>query len=149
MVFAGKKVGFIGSIHPMILKKFGIKNKDVFCFELNLDDILLKQRKGISKSKCEISGLLPIIRDFSVIIDEDVAVEDIINKVKSVNKRHISDVIIFDIYYGEKIDDGKKSVAIKIIIDQKNKVFTDDDINDIFNTAIERVCELGGVLRNK
>ena len=149
IIFASKKIGVIGAIHPMILKKFGIKNKDVFCFELNLDDIIIKKRKGVSKNKCEISELLPIIRDFSVIIDEDVAVEDIVNKVKSVNKKHISDVIIFDIYYGDKIESGKKSVAVKIVIDQKDNVFTDDDINVIFNKAIERVCELGGILRNK
>lgn len=149
IIFAGKKIGIIGAIHPMILKKFGIKNKDVFCFEVNLDDILIKKRKGITKNKCEISTLLPIIRDFSVIVDENITVQEIINKVQSVNKQHISDVIIFDIYRGDKIEIGKKSVAIKIVIDQKDKVFTDDDINNIFNTAIERVCELGGILRDK
>ncbi len=149
IIFAGKKIGIIGAIHPMILKKFGIKNKDVFCFEINLDEIMIKKRKGISKNKCEISELLPIVRDFSVIIDEDITAQEIINKVQSVNKKYISDVIIFDLYRGDKIEIGKKSVAIKIVIDQKDKIFIDDDINDIFNLAIERVCELGGILRDK
>ena len=81
IIFAGKKVGVIGAVHPIILKRFGIKNKDVFCFEVNLDDILIKKRKGITKNKCESSSLLPIIRDFSVIVDGS---EELLGKTRKV-----------------------------------------------------------------
>ena len=57
--------------------------------------------------------------------------------------------MIFDIYKGEKLDSDKKSVAVHITIEQKDKTLTEDEINVIFNSAINSVVKLGGILRDK
>ena len=149
IIFANKVVGYVGEIHPITLKKFGIKNTNVIAFEINLDLMPMAKSKGSKKKKLVISDFLPIHRDFAVIIDDNVAGEAILNAVKNSNKEYIADAFIFDIYKGEKLESGKKSVAIHISIEQKDKTLNDAEINVIFNTAIESVKKLGGELRDK
>ena len=96
-----------------------------------------------------MSDFLPLNRDFVVIIDDSICDENILNAVKNSNKEYIKDAVIFDIYKGENLDTNKKSVAIHITIEQKDKTLTEDEINVIFNGAIASVEKLGGVLRNK
>ena len=149
MIFANKIIGYVGEIHPLTIKKFGIKNATVVAFEINLDLMPEVKSKGTAKKKLTISDFLPINRDFSVIIDDSVAGANILNAVKNSNKEYIHDAVIFDIYKGENLETDKKSVAIHITIEQKDKTLTEEEINVIFNGAIASVEKLGGVLRNK
>ncbi len=149
VIFANKLIGYFGEIHPLTLKKFGIKNTSVVAFEINIDLMPDVKPKGTAKKKLEFSEFLPIYRDFAVIIDNSVMAGDIISSVKNSNKNCITDAVIFDIYKGENVPNGKKSVAIHITIEQKEKTLTDDEINVIFNSAIDSVVKLGGELRNK
>ncbi len=149
VVFANKVVGYVGEIHPLTLKKFGIKNTSVVAFEINLDLMPDVKSKGTAKKKLVISDFLPISRDFAVIIDENVPCGNILNAVKASNKEYIKDAVIFDIYKGEKLEVGKKSVAVHIIIEQRDKTLTEDEINVIFNGAIASVEKIGGKLRDK
>lgn len=149
VIFANKVIGYIGEIHPLTLKKFGIKNTSVVAFEIDLDLMPNTKSKGTTKKKLYISELLPITRDFAVIIDDSVSGETILSAVKNANKEYISDAVIFDIYKGDKLPSGSKSVAIHITIEQKDKTLTDEEINVIFKSCIERVVALGGELRDK
>ena len=149
IIFANKIIGYLGEIHPLTLKKFGIKNASVVAFEINLDLMPTVKSKGTAKKKANISELLPIHRDFAVIIDDAVMASDIISNVKKSNAEYIEDAVIFDIYKGDNVPQGKKSVAIHIIIAQKDKTLTEDEINVVFNGAIASVEKLGGVLRDK
>ena len=75
--------------------------------------------------------------------------EKILSAVKSANKEFITKATIFDIYKGENVPSGKKSIAIHITITQKDKTLTDEEINSIFKSAIDKVIALGGILRDK
>ena len=149
VIFANKLIGYFGEIHPLTLKKFGIKNTNVVAFEINLDLMPEIKSKGTAKKKLEFSEFLPIYRDFAVIIDDNITAENIISNVKNSNKNCITDAVIFDVYKGENVPTGKKSVAIHITIEQKEKTLTDEEINVIFNGAIDSVVKIGGELRNK
>lgn len=149
VIFANKLIGYFGEIHPLTLKKFGIKNTSVVAFEINLDLMPKAKIKGLAKKRLEISELLPINRDFSVIINDNIAGADIISAVKNANKEYINSAVIFDIYKGENVPAGKKSVAIHLTIEQKDKTLNDDEINTIFKSAIDKVVALGGELRDK
>ena len=149
VIFANKLIGYFGEIHPLILKKLGIKNTNVVAFEINLDLMPVAKSKGTAKKKANIPDLLPIYRDFAVIIDDDVLVGDIISNVKKSNSEYITDAVIFDVYKGNNVPAGKKSIAIHLTIEQKEKTLTDDEINVIFKSAIDSVVSLGGELRDK
>ncbi len=149
IIFANKVIGYLGEVHPLTLKKFGIKNALPIVFEINLDMLPQSKKKSTAKKKVEISELLNVVRDFAVIIDDSVLAGDILNAVKNSSKEYIKDAIIFDIYKGDKLPVDKKSVAIKIIIGQKEKTLNDEEINKIFKLAIDATVKLGGELRDK
>ncbi len=150
VIFANKVIGYFGEIHPLTLKKFGIKHTNIVAFELNLDLLPpAKSKKSPAKKKLIISDLQAISREFAVIIDDSVLGDDILTAVKNSNKEYISDAKIFDIYKGDNLPSGKKSVAVHLTIEQKDKTLTEEEINVIFKGAIDKVLTLGGELRDK
>ncbi|MGN0929595.1 MAG: phenylalanine--tRNA ligase subunit beta [Alphaproteobacteria bacterium] len=150
VIFANKVIGYFGEIHPLTLKKFGIKHTNVVCFEINVDELPLpKSKKSCAKKRLNISDLQPISRDFAFIFDMDIKAIDITKAVKKANGELISSVRIFDIYVGDKLESGKKSVAINVVIVPKEKTLSDDEIQEISNKIVENVASLGGELRDK
>ena len=115
------------------------KNK-IFAFELNLTS-LLKYYKNTHQSKTEIQSSLyqASKRDFSFIVSKDYYSLDIIKTIRSINKKLIKEVNIFDNYEGKNIDEGKKALGFEIVIQSDFKTMTDKEINDISNKIISEI----------
>ncbi|MCT4575020.1 MAG: phenylalanine--tRNA ligase subunit beta, partial [Alphaproteobacteria bacterium] len=127
-------IAYFGEIHPKVLEAFGIKQR-VVAFELLLDNIpASKKKKGTAKSKLDMSNLQATFRDFAFILDRDIPAEELIQSVKKADKL-IEDVEIFDVYEGDNLGDNKKSLAIKVKIQPKEKTLTDKDL-DLISSAI-------------
>ena len=140
-------IGYFGEIHPLISKKFSIKNK-VNAFELFIDKLPKKINK-IKKKPFIKSDFQIVNRDFAFIVDKEVKVSDITKLTKSVNQELISKVSIFDIYEGEKIDKDKKSIAFNVEITPKLATLESADIDEISNNIINIICnKLKGILRD-
>ncbi len=137
-----------GEVHPSILAKMGLE-EPIVAFEANLD-ALPKPRNKATKTKphLTLSDLMPLSRDFAFIVDEEVTGATIIKAAKNANKSLITGVNIFDIYQGENIEKGKKSIAIEVIIQPKDKTLNDEEIEEISNAIIASVTKAtGGILR--
>ena len=78
-----------------------------------------------------------INRDYALIIDEFQKIGEILSFIKNVDKNLIKNVSLFDIYQGEKIEKGKKSIAISVTIQDDNKTLTEEEINNVNTTIIE------------
>ncbi len=136
-----------GEIHPEICDYFGL-NKSVIGFEIFYEKIPLPKRNKISRPMLKISNLQPVTREFAFLVDEKVMSEKITQVVKSVNKDLITDVIILDIYKGEKIPQDMKSIAIKITIQPIQETLTDFALEEISTTIINAIeKKLSGSLR--
>jgi len=136
-----------GEIHPEICDYFGL-NKSVIGFEIFYEKIPLPKRNKISRPMLKISNLQPVTREFAFLVDEKVVSEKITQVVKSVNKDLITDVIILDIYKGEKIPQDMKSIAIKITIQPIQETLTDSALEEISTTIINAIeKKLSGSLR--
>ncbi|MFT7099503.1 MAG: phenylalanyl-tRNA synthetase beta chain [Rickettsiales bacterium] len=146
----GKKIiGYFGEIHPMILKKFDIKGRLV-AFEILPEDLPINLNKKSNKKAFAVSDLLCVQRDFSFILDEKIAVGDLLKSVTNVDKQFISKVNLFDIYQDEKIGCDKKSIALSIQIQPSDKTLTSDEIDVISQKVIDVVGEkFNGILRDK
>ena len=116
-----------GEIHPEIVDSFGF-NKSAIGFEIFYENIPLPKRNKISRPMLKISNLQPVTREFAFLIDQEIESDKICQIAKSVNKDLISDVIIMDIYKGEKIPQNMKSVAIKITIQPIKETLTDSTL---------------------
>ncbi len=133
----GPELAYFGELHPLIIKKLDIKTDNVLGFEIFLDNIPNSRKKiRDSKPKFIISDYQKVVRDFAFVIDEKYSSGEIINLVKKIDKELIKDVKIFDVYQGENIDVGKKSIAFNVIIEPKNKTLSDNDIEEITKKII-------------
>ena len=146
----GPELAYFGELHPLIIKKLDIKTDNVLGFEIFLDNIPDSRKKiRDSKPKFIISDYQKVVRDFAFVIDEKFSSGEIINLVKKIDKELIKDVKIFDVYQGENIDAGKKSIAFNVIIEPKNKTLSDNDIEKVTKKIISTVEKnTGATLRS-
>ena len=82
-----------------------------------------------------------MVRDFAFVIDEKYSSGEIITLVKKIDKQLIKAVKIFDIYQGDTIDTGKKSIAFSVTLEPKDKTLSDNDIDQISKKIISVVQE--------
>ena len=142
-----KALAQFGEIHPAILADMGIKG-NVVGFEVFLNEIPQKKNKGPSRPLLQASQFQPLFRDFAFIVDENVEVESITRAAKGAERNLITDISVFDVYQGKGVEDGKKSIAINVVIQPIKATLTDAEIEGIAKKIIEAVAsKTGAVLR--
>lgn len=145
----GKNVmAYFGEIHPAVLKKFGIKQR-VVAFEVNLDNIPLPRvSHDKARKKLELSPFQPVDKDLAFVVDKNVPAVNIIAAAKNADRKHITDVRVFDVYEGENLPEGKKSVAIALTFQPSEATFTDKEIETLMKKVeMEVGKKTGAVLR--
>ncbi|MDA7695635.1 phenylalanine--tRNA ligase subunit beta [Candidatus Pelagibacter sp.] len=135
-----KVVAFFGDIHPNILKKLDIKVEALVGFEIFLENIK-QPKKSLKdqKTQYKYSDFQKSERDFAFVLDKDFKVQELIEIIRNVNKELIKSVKVFDIYEGENIDKGKKSIALNVIIQSLEKTLNEEDLNKINQLIISTV----------
>ena len=138
----GPELAYFGEIHPIIIKKLDLKTENVLGFEIFLDNIP-NPRKKIRDVKPQfiVSDYQKVVRDFAFVIDEKYSSGEIINLVKKIDKELIKAVKIFDVYQGDNIDSGKKSIAFNVTLEPKDKTLSDSDIEEVSKKIISTVQE--------
>ena len=141
----GPELAYFGEIHPSIVKKLDLRTDNVLGFEIFLDNIP-ESRKKIreAKPKFVFSDYQKVVRDFAFIIDEKYSSGEIINLVKKIDKDLIKNVKIFDIYQGDNIASGKKSIAFNVTLEPKDKTLSEKDIDQISKKIISTVQDATG-----
>ena len=135
-----KAVAFFGEIHPNILKKIDIKTESLVGFEIFLDNI--KQTKKSlkeQKTKYQYSDYQKSERDFAFVINKDFQAQKLIEIISNVDQDLIKSIKVFDIYEGENIPEGKKSIALNVTIQSFEKTLKDDDLERINKLIISTV----------
>ena len=142
-----KTLAQFGEIHPAILDDMNIKS-GVVGFEVFLDEVPKKKNKGPAKPLLQNSQFQPLSRDFAFIVDENVETESITRAAKGAERNLITDISVFDIYQGKGVEEGKKSVAINVVIQPVKQTLTDSEIEGLCTKIIDAVAsKTGAVLR--
>ncbi|WP_031437874.1 phenylalanine--tRNA ligase subunit beta [Methylobacter tundripaludum] len=128
----GDKIGWLGMLHPTLEKQLGFDTQ-VFLFELDQDLLLNKQ---IPKFR-PLSKYPSVRRDIALIVKEEVAVSEIINCIKGCAEQTLQDIVVFDIYRGKGVEEGSKSVALSLVIQDFSQTLTDSEIDAIFSGLLE------------
>jgi len=141
----GPELGYFGEIHPSIIKKLDLRIDNILGFEIFLDNIP-ESRKKIREAKPQfiVSDYQKVTRDFAFVIDEKYSSGEIISLVKKINKDLIKEVKIFDIYQGDNIAPGKKSIAFNVMLEPKDKTLSEKDIDEVSKKIILIVQETTG-----
>jgi len=135
-----KVVAFFGDIHPNILKKLDIKVEALVGFEIFLDNI--KQPKKSLKNQrtqYKYSDFQKSERDFAFVLDKNFKAQELIEIITNVDKDLIKSVKVFDVYEGDNIEEGKKSIALNVTIQSLEKTLNEEDLNKINQLIISTV----------
>jgi phenylalanyl-tRNA synthetase beta chain len=137
-----------GEIHPRVLKAMDVDGP-VFGFEVFLDAIPAAKGKATkTRPALDAPELLPLSRDFAFVVDEEIAAEALVKAVRGADKKLISAVSLFDVYRGKGVAEGKKSVAVEVTLQPRDKTLTDDEIDAVAKSVIAAVKKaVGGALR--
>ena len=141
-------IGYFGELHPRILTALKADGP-VVAFEVILDNIPAAKAKATrAKPLLELSPFQPVERDFAFVVDSKVKAFDIARAAQNVDKKLIVNVTVFDVYEGTGIEPGKKSVAIAVTMQPRDKTMTDQEIDALGQKIVAEVSKrTGGVLR--
>lgn len=139
-------IGYFGEIHPKINKIFDVKTT-INAFEIFADN-LPKASASIVKKPYVQNDLQQIERDFAFLVDKNMAVGEMIKTIQNCDKQLIKQVDIFDIYSGKNIDEDKKSVALRVIIQPTEKTLTSEEIEVLSQKIISSLKNSGAELRS-
>ena len=137
-----------GEIHPRIMKVMDVEGP-IYGFEVKIDTIPVPKKKPTkTRSALNASDLLPLKRDFAFEVDEGVDAASVIKAAKGAEKKLIHDVHLFDVYRGKGVAEGRKSLALEVILQPREKTLTDEEIEAIAERVIAQVEKAsGGTLR--
>jgi phenylalanyl-tRNA synthetase beta chain len=141
-------LGHFGELHPRALAALGADGP-VSAFEVVLQKIPEPKAKPTrAKPVLELSAFQPVSRDFAFIVDHAVKAGDLIRAAQNVDKKLITDVTVFDVYEGKGIDPSKKSIAIAVTLQPRDKTMTDQEIEAMASKIVAEVTKrTGGTLR--
>ena len=124
IIYDSKIIGYIGEIHPQVSKDNDIEN--TYVFELQLEPIYELKNEVVTFKP--ISKVPSVERDLALVMDKNQAVGDVIESIYRCDSKMIKNVQVFDLYEGSHIEEGKKSVAVRITL-ESDETLTDDIIN--------------------
>ncbi|MDF2965362.1 MAG: pheT [Rickettsiaceae bacterium] len=133
-----KVIAHFGELHPALIANYDIKNR-VVGFELFLEELPEARLKFGQHERYSVSDFQPVERDFAFWVGEKVNVGEMTNFIKSINKDLIKEVRIFDIFKGSHSEISKKSVALTVLLQAKDKTLTDLELQDISEKIIREI----------
>ncbi len=141
-------LGHFGELHPQALEALDAEGPLV-AFEVILERVPEPKAKATrAKPVLELSPFQPVERDFAFIVDQAVKAGDIARAAQGADRKLITGVNVFDVYEGKGIDPGKKSVAIAVTIQPREKTMTDEEIDALAGKIVAEVGKkTGGTLR--
>jgi phenylalanyl-tRNA synthetase beta chain len=144
-----KVLAHFGEVHPRVLRAFELRGLAA-AFELFLERIPEpKAKAGKQRPKLELSAFQPLLRDFAFLVDADLPADKLIRAAKAADKVLVDRVELFDAYIGKGIDPGKKSLAIAVTFQPRDKTLTDAEIQAAEQKIVAAVEKAtGGTLRS-
>ena len=123
-------------------------SRRVVGFEIYLDAIPAAKGKSITKPPLDASDLQPVKRDFAFLLDAGVPAADVVRAASGVDRALIADARVFDVFTGKGVPDGKKSLAIEVTLQPREKTLTDAEIEAVAAKIVAAVTKAtGGELR--
>jgi phenylalanyl-tRNA synthetase beta chain len=140
-----------GAIHPAFIAEHDLDDHKgaVSGFEIMLDAVSMPRKKTAQRPMAELSAFQPVGRDFAFLLDDSVTAENLIRAMRGAGKPLVTEVTVFDVYAGKGIPEGKKSVALSVILQPTKATLTEAEIeaaSTAIIAAVEKHC--GGVLRS-
>ncbi len=146
MIKGGREeIGFLGQVHPLVAKKYGI-GTDVFLAQLDVK--ALCELTGFDRKYKPIPKYPAVTRDLSLVMAKEVPAGDIEAVIKKCGGKLLESIELFDVYEGERIGEGERSLAYSISFRAQDKTLEDAQVNPVIDKMIEKLGEIGARLRS-
>ncbi len=144
-------IATFGEVHPKVLKAMDVKGPAV-AFTIRVEAVPFPKTKTTTRAALGRSDLQPVERDFAFVVDRGVEALTLVNAAQGADKALIESVSVFDQFTGEKAEAqmgaGKKSLAISVRLQPRDKTLTDEEIEAVSAKIVEKVAKAtGGTLR--
>jgi phenylalanyl-tRNA synthetase beta chain len=138
------RIGAFGEIHPRALEAIGAEGR-ISGFEIVLNDIPAPKSKTTkTKPKVELPEFMPLQRDFAFVVDRAVLAGDLLKAALGGDRTLVAGADVFDVYEGAGIADGKKSVAISVTLQPRDRTLTEAEIDEVAARIIAAVTQKTG-----
>jgi phenylalanyl-tRNA synthetase beta chain len=142
----GTQIGVMGELHPQVVENYDFSDTPLLAAEFNLETIL-EAVPALFKTS-PIPNQPPILEDVAFIVDEAVPAAEVAALIQQTGGRTVTEVRLFDVYRGDQIGVGKKSLAYSLTYQNPKRTLTDKDAAKLRNKIVKRVeRELGAQLR--
>jgi len=132
LMVAGEQIGMLGQLHPLISERYAISTP-ILAARLDLEKMQSLAGTVLSQP---VPAYPPVFEDLAVVVDEDILGEQIEAVIRKAGRKLIADVRLFDIYRGEQIGSGKKSLAYSIVYQASDRTLTDKEVSKIRSKII-------------
>jgi len=140
------RLGAFGVVHPGVAARLDVALSAV-AFELYIDALPAPRRKGTQRPPLEVSGLQSVTRDFAFVVEKDVPAGDLLSAVRGADKKLITGAKVFDIFESEEaLGKGKKSLAIEVTLQPREKTLTDDAIDAVAKRIVSAAGKATGAV---
>ena len=140
----GKTIGFVGQLHPVVQKEYDLK--ETYVFELALPDLLNAEVEDIRYSP--IPRFPSIARDIALVVDENVIAGELQKAIIEAGGSLLKEVAVFDVYKGDRLPEGKKSIAFSLRYYDPERTLTDEEVTAVHEKVIQAVEQkFGATLR--
>jgi len=137
-------IGVMGALHPALEKALDLEQR-IYCFELDLASILTANVPNYSEN----SKYPAIRRDLALVVDESIPAADILYCIEKLGISQIQDFYIFDVYTGEGVASGRKSIALGLILQELSRTLNDKEVDEIITKVISQLeKDVDASLRN-
>lgn len=138
----GEQVGIIGGLHPAEQKTWGVK--DTYVMEMNLVALLNATAKEAPLAYTPVPRFPAMSRDIALIMDRTTTAGEVITAIRSAGVKLLKDVRVFDVYEGEKMEAGKKSVAFSLTYFDPERTLTDEEVVAAHNKVLKAIATIEG-----
>jgi phenylalanyl-tRNA synthetase beta chain len=141
----GVYLGWLGEVHPLVLREWELQGP-VAAFELDVD-LVHELTQGRVATYSDVTSFPAVLQDLAVIVPEDVPAARLAEVVRAGAGDLLASLEVFDLYRGEQVGEGNKSLALRLDFRAPDRTLTDDEVAER-RAAIEKELEsIGGRLR--
>ena len=138
-----QKLGWIGELHPLVAREWDLSGGTAF----ELDAGALADIPADAQGYRIVSQFPAVVQDIAVVIDEDVPAGDVLDTVRESAGDLLDRLHLFDLYRGEQVGEGKKSLALRLEFRAPDRTLTDDEVAAVRAQVEQGLAEIGGRLR--
>ena len=147
MIVENAVIGVMGELHPLVREAFDLPEQPVCTLEFDLDTLLAAREEALRMTSLSVHP--PVYEDLAVVVDETVPAVRVQDLIAQTGAPLVRSVLLFDVYRGEQLGAGRKSLAYRLIYQADDRTLTDREVAKLRGKIVRRLAqELAATLRS-